>query len=83
MSLCQGSFTLTVDAQVMADNFRSICTDLARLLKRFPRKSRLKTAISTYDASVQSSDDTVEEKSSILRTAVSKTASFVFNPRRP
>lgn len=72
-----------VDVQTLADNLRSVRTDLARLLERSCWKIRPKTAFPTHDYSEQLSKGTVVEEIFILDRAVSGTVTFHLKRRGP
>lgn len=66
----------------MADDLRSVRTELAVLLNQSYRNQHPQTALHTHDPSEQSSGCSMEEEVPILERAASKVVLFQLKPRR-
>lgn len=81
--LHQGSPTVHVDAQTLANDLRYVHTYLAKLLNRSARKQRSKTALHTLDNSEHSLEGAIGEEVSILDRAALDVVHFHEKPRGP
>lgn len=76
----QGPPTYPVDVETLADNLRSVRTDLATLLELLNREQCPNTAFSARDFRGHWSEDTIAEKIPIPHRAALEVISFDFKP---